>query len=131
MPSKLMNEKDIFCKNLCPTLFCLFHLFRQNKNLEQSGIRHFLYHKLGLISIPQNQFTLHLIPGKRNHIISLLVKTRLILSRINGPVDMDLLFGLRMQLRNSLCIMFTIIVRKCSGHTTINFIIITYKKYYQ
>ena len=45
MPSVLMNEKDIFCKNLCLTLFCLFHILA-NKNLEQSGIRHFLYHKL-------------------------------------------------------------------------------------
>ena len=26
MPSVLMNEKDFFCKNLRPTLFCLFHI---------------------------------------------------------------------------------------------------------
>ena len=31
MPSVLMNEKDIFCKNLCSTLFRLFHISAKTK----------------------------------------------------------------------------------------------------
>ena len=46
MLSVLISKKDIFYKNFYAKHYSLNFIFRQNKNLEQSVIKHFLYHKL-------------------------------------------------------------------------------------
>ena len=44
------------------TIFCLLHVAAKTKISTNSGLR--------LISLPQNHFMLHVIQGKRDHIIS-------------------------------------------------------------
>ena len=64
----MINKKDIFYKNYCPATFRLFDI-SATQNLMQSEVKHFPpNNKLWLISIPQIHLTLHLIPGKRDHI---------------------------------------------------------------
>ena len=45
MPSVLINKKDIFYIEIYAQHYLIYFKFQQSKNLEQSRIKRFLYHK--------------------------------------------------------------------------------------
>ena len=82
--SALINKKIDLKKINADIHYFVHFMFLQNENLKQSRIKHFLKRKQRLISIPQNHVTLHVIPSKRDHIISPLDTSKIINENVHN-----------------------------------------------
>ena len=89
-----------FTKKIAQQHF-VYLIFQRHKILSNQKLNTSPNHKLWLISIPQNHFTGHLIPGKWDHINRPFVEATICFSRLTRLVEYSSDFAYRSHKRDS------------------------------